>query len=78
MSKGAQRRARFAKLANDIEAARCSAIDALEHLTSARESVRMTVREAVESFAEAEEEGAVATLPNPQDGDTPPTEVYES
>ncbi len=53
-----------------------SALDVVRGLTYDEIYSRMTESDVVEVGEDVEEEGAEATLSDPQDGDTPPMESY--
>jgi len=64
-------------MASEVEDALLSALDVVHKLTYSEIYSRMTESTVPEVGEEVQEEGADATLSDPQDGDTPPLENYE-
>jgi len=64
-------------MASEVEDCLLSALDVVRGLTYSEIYSRMTESDVVEVGEDVEEEGAVATLSDPQDGDSPPMRSYE-
>jgi len=64
-------------MAREVESSLIAALDTVRALTYSEIYSRMTESTVVEEGEEGEEEDAIASHSDPQDGDTPPRSAYE-